>query len=166
LRIITAGVFDRFPRLQLVVGHLGEALPFWLYRLDYMHSATVRSQRYECLKPLQRKVSDYLTENVWVTTSGMAWAPAITFCRQVLGPDRVLYAMDHPYEYVPEEVTIQDGLPLAPAELKAFFQTTAENVFHLWRRSTAVPHAKTLHRQLSESTSDTSGPIGEDTAEK
>jgi 5-carboxyvanillate decarboxylase len=131
LRIITADVFDRFPRLQLVVGHLGEALPFWLYRLDYMHSATVRSERYECLKPLQRKVSDYLKENVWVTTSGMAWAPAIMFCRQVLGPDRVLYAMDYPYEYVPEEVTIQDGLPLAPAELKTFFQTTAENVFYL-----------------------------------
>jgi hypothetical protein len=39
-RIITAGVFDRFPRLRLVAGHLGEALPFWLYRLDYMHAAT------------------------------------------------------------------------------------------------------------------------------
>jgi 2,3-dihydroxybenzoate decarboxylase len=64
-----------------------------------MHSATVRFERYECLKALQRKVSDYLKENVWVTTSGMAWAPAIMFCRQVLGPDRVLYAMDYPYEY-------------------------------------------------------------------
>jgi 5-carboxyvanillate decarboxylase len=49
LRIITAGVFDRFPRLRLVVGHLGEALPFWLYRLDYMHAATVRAQRYEAM---------------------------------------------------------------------------------------------------------------------
>ena len=37
LRLITKGVFDRFPNLKLVVGHLGEALPFWLYRLDYMH---------------------------------------------------------------------------------------------------------------------------------
>ena len=40
LRLIVAGVFDRFPRLRLVVGHLGEALPFWLSRLDYMHEAT------------------------------------------------------------------------------------------------------------------------------
>ena len=47
LRLITKGVFDRFPNLKLVVGHLGEALPFWLYRLDYMHGATVRSGRYE-----------------------------------------------------------------------------------------------------------------------
>jgi 5-carboxyvanillate decarboxylase len=131
LRIITAGVFDRFPRLKLVVGHLGEALPFWLYRLDYMHGATVRAGRYPFMKPLKRKVSDYLKENVWVTTSGMAWAPAIMFCREVLGPERVLYAMDYPYQYAPDEVTAQDNLPLAPADLRAFYQTTAEDLFHL-----------------------------------
>ncbi|MFI0534250.1 amidohydrolase family protein [Streptomyces scabiei] len=131
LRIITSGVFDRFPRLKIVVGHLGEALPFWLYRLDYMHEATVRAKRYPVIKPLQRKVSDYLRENVWVTTSGMPWAPAIMFCREVLGAGRVLYAMDYPYQYAPDEVTAQDDLPLGTAGLKAFFQTTAEDLFQL-----------------------------------
>jgi 5-carboxyvanillate decarboxylase len=131
LRIITSGVFDRFPRLKLVVGHLGEALPFWLYRLDYMHAATVRAKRYETMKPLRRKVSDYLRENVWVTTSGMAWAPAIMFCRDVLGADRVLYAMDYPYEYVADEVLAQDALPMSADEKKAFFQTNAERLFQL-----------------------------------
>jgi 2,3-dihydroxybenzoate decarboxylase len=131
LRIITAGVFDRFPRLKLVVGHLGEALPFWLFRLDYMHAATVRAGRYESMKPVGRKPSEYLRDNVWVTTSGMAWAPAIMFCRDVLGPDHVLYAMDYPYQYAPEEVTTQDNLPLSPADLKAFYQTTAERLFNL-----------------------------------
>jgi 2,3-dihydroxybenzoate decarboxylase len=124
-------VFDRYPRLRLVVGHLGEALPFWLYRLDFMHAATLRAGRYPFLKPLQRKVSEYLRENVWVTTSGMAWAPAIMFCREVLGPDRVLYAMDYPYQYQPQEVTDMDKLPLDPAALKDFFQGTAERLFHL-----------------------------------
>lgn len=131
LRIITAGVFDRFPRLKLVVGHLGEALPFWLYRLDYMHAATVRAQRYQVLKPLQRKVSDYLRENVWVTTSGVAWAPAIMFCREVLGPERVLYAMDYPYQYVPDEVTVHEDLPISAAEKAALFQGNAMRVFGL-----------------------------------
>ncbi len=131
LRIITGGVFDRFPRLKLVVGHLGEALPFWLYRLDYMHAATVRAGRYPSMKPLQRKVSDYLKENVWVTTSGVAWAPAIMFCREVLGPGRVLYAMDYPYQYELEEVTAQDELPLDPPALREFFQTGAERLFGL-----------------------------------
>jgi 5-carboxyvanillate decarboxylase len=131
LRMITGGVFDRFPRLRVVVGHLGEALPFWLYRIDYMHAASVRSGRYEAMRPLARKPSDYLRENVWVTTSGVAWPPVIMFCREVLGPDRVLYAMDYPYQYVLEEVSIQDGLPIDDAEKKAFFQTNAEHVFGL-----------------------------------
>lgn len=131
LRMITAGVFDRFPRLRVVVGHLGEALPFWLYRLDYMHAATVRSGRYESMRPIARRPSEYLRENVWFTTSGMAWVPAIMFCREVLGPDRVLYAMDYPYQYEVSEVSTQDGLPIDDAARKAFFQTNAELVFGL-----------------------------------
>ncbi len=131
LRIITAGVFDRFPSLRLVVGHLGEALPFWLYRLDYMHAATVRAGRYESMQPIQRKPSEYLRENVWVTTSGVAWAPAIMFCREVLGPDRVLYAMDYPYQYEPAEVTAHENLPLSDADKADLFQRNAERVFGL-----------------------------------
>lgn len=131
LRLVIAGVFDRFPRLRLVVGHLGEALPFWLYRLDYMHAAGVRAGRYETMKPLARRPSDYLRENVWVTTSGMPWEPAIMFCREVLGADRVMYAMDYPYQYEVAEVIRQDALPLPTTAKKEFFQTTAERVFRL-----------------------------------
>jgi hypothetical protein len=109
----------------------GEALPFWLYRIDYMHAATVRAGRYESVKPIGRKPSEYLRSNVWVTTSGMAWASAIMFCREVLGPDRVMYAMDYPYEYTPEEMTAQDALPADAAAKKAFFQDIAEQVFSL-----------------------------------
>jgi 5-carboxyvanillate decarboxylase len=61
----------------------------------------------------------------------MAWAPAIQFCREVLGADRVLYSMDYPYEYVADEVVAQDELPISLAEKKAFFQTNAERVFNL-----------------------------------
>ena len=99
-----------FPKLKLVVGHLGEALPFWLFRLDYMHRATVASRRYAFMKPLQRKVSDYMRENVYVTSSGMAWAPAIQFCQQVLGEDRVMYAMDYPYQFEATEVVAMDSV--------------------------------------------------------
>jgi 2,3-dihydroxybenzoate decarboxylase len=131
LAIITSGAFDRFPKLRLVVGHLGEALPFWMFRLDFMHRAQVSSRRYECLKPLKRTVSEYLRENVYVTTSGMAWEPAIMFTRSVMGAERVFYAMDYPYQFVREEVAALDNLPLDAVEKKAFFQTTAEAVFKL-----------------------------------
>ena len=131
LTIITSGVFDRFPKLQVVFGHLGEGMPFWMPRLDYMHAAQVRSKRYEALKPLKRKVSDYLRENVYITTSGMNWEPGVMFCRSVMGNDRVLYAMDYPYQYEPDEVVAMDALPISDAEKKAFYQSNAEAVFKL-----------------------------------
>jgi 5-carboxyvanillate decarboxylase len=131
LKMITSGVFDRFPKLRLVLGHMGEALPFWLYRLDYMHAGMVASQRYPAIKPLQRKISEYIRENVWITTSGMPSAEPIMFTRRMVGDDRVMYAMDYPYQYVPAEVQMQDDLPLTPAEKKAFFQDIAIDVFGL-----------------------------------
>jgi 2,3-dihydroxybenzoate decarboxylase len=131
LTIITSGVFDRFPKLQVVFGHLGEGMPFWMPRLDYMHAAQVRSKRYEALQPLKKKVSDYLRENVYITTSGMNWEPGVMFCRSVMGNDRVLYAMDYPYQFEPEEVVAMDALPLSDGEKKAFYQSNAEAVFKL-----------------------------------
>mgnify|MGYP005852912501 CR=1 FL=1 len=131
LRLILSGVFDRFPNLKLVIGHGGEGLPFWLYRLDYMHAAIIKGNRYETVIPLRRKVSEYLRENVWITTSGQPWAPAIEFCIRVLGEDRVMYAMDYPYEYVPEEVTLTEEIEVSDEVRKKFFQTNAEAVFSL-----------------------------------
>jgi 2,3-dihydroxybenzoate decarboxylase len=131
LRIITAGVFDRFPKLQMVIGHMGEALPFWMYRLDYMHRATVRSKRYESVKPTQRRVSEYLRENFYITNSGVAWEPAIKFSQAVLGVDRVLYAMDYPYQHEVAEVVTLDRMDMPAEDKKKFFQTNAERVFNI-----------------------------------
>ncbi|HTR00161.1 MAG TPA: amidohydrolase family protein [Candidatus Acidoferrum sp.] len=131
LRIITAGAFDRFPKLNIIVGHMGEALPYWMYRLDYMHNAGVKAARYESMKPLKKKVSDYLKENVYITNSGMAWEPAIKFAQQVCGVDRVMYAMDYPYQYTPQEVIDLDNMQMDVATKKKFYQGVAEQVFKL-----------------------------------
>ena len=131
LRIIVAGVFDRFPKLKIAVGHLGEGLPFWLFRLDYMHRSMVTSERYAGAKPLKQQPSDYLRQNVWVTTSGMQWAPAILFCQQVLGAERVLYAMDYPYQFVPEEVKVTDELPIGEESRALLYRANAERLFRL-----------------------------------
>jgi 5-carboxyvanillate decarboxylase len=131
LRLITAGVFDRFPKLKIIVGHMGEALPFWMYRLDYMHAATVKSQRYPSVQPTKKKPSDYLRENFYITNSGVAWDKAIAFSQDTLGADRVMYAMDYPYQYAPVEVAALDGMAMSAADKKAFFQTNAERVFKI-----------------------------------
>ena len=80
---------------------------------------------------LNRQISEYMKENVFVTTSGMAWAPAITFVQSVLGMDRVLYAMDYPYQFEPDEVIATDAVPLSEVDRKRLFQTNAERVFSL-----------------------------------
>lgn len=131
LRIITSGAFDRFPKLQFIIGHAGEALPFWLYRLDYMHGATVRSKRYPFMKELKHPISYYLKNNVYITNSGVAWQPAIEFCQKNIGVDRVLYAMDYPYQYVPEEVGFCDNMTIPDADKRAFFEGNARRVFKL-----------------------------------
>lgn len=131
LRLITTGIFDRYPDLQIAVGHGGEAIPYWLYRIDFMHKAGVASQRYERLKPLKKGMIACLRENVLATTSGLPFPPAIKLMLEVMGEDRVMYAMDYPYEYVADEVRAHDLLDIPDAAKKKLMQTNAERVFAL-----------------------------------
>jgi 5-carboxyvanillate decarboxylase len=131
LRLITIGIFDRYPDLQIMVGHAGEALPYWAYRLDYMHQAGVRAARYERMKPLRKTIVEYLRSNVLITTSGMAWAPAIRFLIDNIGEDRIMYAMDYPYQFEADEVRTHDLLDVPlPVKIK-LMQTNAERWFNL-----------------------------------
>ncbi|HZV57163.1 MAG TPA: amidohydrolase family protein [Sphingobium sp.] len=131
MRLLTTGVFDRYPNLQLMLGHGCEGLPFMLYRLDYMHKAGIRSQRYPRLKPLQHDLFHYMRNNVLATNSGLPFGPAIKTMIEVMGEDRVMYAMDYPYQYVPDEVRWMDDLDITPEQKKKFFQTNAERAFKL-----------------------------------
>lgn len=122
LAIITSGALDRFPNLKIVIGHMGEGLPYFMYRLDYMQRQAGN---------LERRISDYLKDNVYVTTSGMAWEPAIKFAQDVMGTNHVLYAMDYPYQFDAEEVVVTDELAISDEAKRKLYQTNAERVFHL-----------------------------------
>jgi len=131
LRIFTTGVFDRYPNLTVCAGHGGEALPYWLFRLNYMHLAGVRSKRYERFQPLKHDLYHYMRNNFVATTSGMACPLAIKLCIDQLGEDRVMYAMDYPYEFVADEVRTHDNLDITAEQKKKLMQTNAERVFKL-----------------------------------
>jgi len=131
LRLIVHGVFDRLPNLKIIIGHMGEALPFWQYRLDYMQAAGQRSKRYTHLPELKKSVSQYLRDNYYITNSGVAWEPAIKFTQETVGVDNTLYAMDYPYQCDVEEVISLDAMTMDLAAKKKFFQTNAEKVFNL-----------------------------------
>jgi 5-carboxyvanillate decarboxylase len=127
LGLITSGAFDRFPKLKIVIGHAGEALPFLLYRIDYMQE----NSRKPFMPKLKLRPSEYMQRNIYVTNSGVPWAPAVLMAQAVLGVDRVLYAMDYPYQFRIEEVTMCDDFPMSDEDKKKFFQTNAEELFQL-----------------------------------
>ena len=92
LRLVFAGLFDAYPRLQIILGHLGEGLPFAMHRLDD-HTAAAAARR-----GLKRRPLDYLKENLLVTTSGNWYEPAFQCTLAALGVDRILFAVNWPYE--------------------------------------------------------------------
>lgn len=92
LRLVFAGVFDRFPRLKIVLGHMGETLPYVLWRLDS------RAELITGKRPLAMKPSDYLKRNLYVTTSGQCDDVPLIAAISALGVGHVLFSVDYPYE--------------------------------------------------------------------
>jgi predicted TIM-barrel fold metal-dependent hydrolase len=134
LALIFSGAFDRYPNLKLVIGHAGEAMPLLLYRFDWMQKHADGKEGLRGGAPavtLQHKVSYYFRHNIWVTTSGVAWAPAIKYCIDVLGADRVLYAMDYPFQNSAEEVRVYDDLDVSHDIRASLMQANAERLFKL-----------------------------------
>jgi 2,3-dihydroxybenzoate decarboxylase len=107
LRLIVGGHFDRFPNSRLMLGHLGETLPFLLWRLD-------SRAKFHGVK-LKKLPSEYIRQNIAVTTSGMCSAEPLDCSLAALGADRVMFAADHPFEAAEEAGEFMDHVPLTEA---------------------------------------------------
>jgi predicted TIM-barrel fold metal-dependent hydrolase len=126
MRLIASGVLDRFPKLQIVLGHLGEGLPYWIARADRMAAALSGGPGGLKLKP-----SEYLQRNITITTSGMNFHAGIKFCIEVLGASRVLFAVDYPYDDNGFAVAQMDSAPISAADRASIYHLNAERVFRL-----------------------------------
>jgi 2,3-dihydroxybenzoate decarboxylase len=105
LRLVFGGTFDRFPRAKLMLGHLGETLPFLLWRFDS------RAKLYSV--KLAKAPSDYIKQNIVVTTSGMCSTEPLDCTIAALGKDHVMFAADYPFESAQEAGEFMDHTPLA-----------------------------------------------------
>ncbi len=127
LRLIMAGLFDRFPRLQIVLGHLGEGLPFFIDRIDIRYRVDGAPRRVK----LRRLPSDYLRTNFHLTTSGMNWWPAVQQALVVMGEERVMFAADWPFEDAVEAAQRFRGMPLRGAGRDRIAFRNAERLFRI-----------------------------------
>jgi 2,3-dihydroxybenzoate decarboxylase len=128
MRLIMCGLFDHFPRLRIVLGHMGEGLPFWLQRIDnrYLLQAKIGA-----VQKLPRLPSEYFLDNFVITTSGVMSAPALKLSIDVLGADRIMFAADYPYESVTEGVQFLDTVDITEEQRIKIYSTNAERIFRL-----------------------------------
>lgn len=128
LRLIAAGVFDAFPKLRVILGHMGETLPFAMFRIDERFRIESGSGRVPRLKRLP---GDYFRDNFLVTTSGMNYWPALQATIAVVGIENVLFAADYPFENLPVSVAAMHGMPLAIEDKQRICELNARRVFRL-----------------------------------
>ena len=122
IRLILGGVFDRYPKLQLVIGHLGEGLPFMLQRLDVMAPA---------LTKLQRPISAYLRENVHYTISGFNFPATFLNLLLEVGVDRIMFSADYPYQSMSQARAFLDQLPVSASDNEKIAHGNAERLLGL-----------------------------------
>lgn len=131
--LIASGVFDSYPGLKIMLGHLGEALPFWLWRMDN-HWLKMK-ERDIVRDPLGRKLkkipSEYIKDNFLITTSGMFWGPTLEYVHSVIGADRLLFAVDYPYESNRDGVAAVEAMSVGDADKEKIFHLNAEKFLGL-----------------------------------
>jgi predicted TIM-barrel fold metal-dependent hydrolase len=89
LRLVLTGAFDRHPGLQIILGHWGEFIPFYLGRIDRVLSPVARH--------LEKPVGKYLTDHFHITPAGLETLPPLLLALSTFGADRILYSVDYPY---------------------------------------------------------------------
>jgi len=127
LRVVFGGVFDRFPRARLALGHLGETLPFLLWRFDSRAGPDFYAVK------LAKRPSQYVKDNILVATSGMCAAEPLNCTIDALGHDRVMFAADYPFESVEEAGHFIDGVSLKDSVRNAICFDTAARLLKLPR---------------------------------
>lgn len=129
MRLLYSGLFDRYPGLKIVLGHMGEGIPFWLYRIDfYWLKPWVAPE----LKPkIKNKPSYYINKNFLFTSSGMHYLPAFICAYMAVGADLIAFGADHPFETSKESLESLGILPICEADKEKFYHGNAEKLLKI-----------------------------------
>jgi 2,3-dihydroxybenzoate decarboxylase len=125
LRLMGSGLFDRHPKLTIILGHLGEGLPFLIWRCDHRIGKTPRGI------PAKRTMTEYLRNNFYLTTSGHFRTPSLISTITEVGADRVLFSVDYPFEETGDAVSWLDRAEISETDRLKIGSTNAEALFKL-----------------------------------
>jgi len=127
LRLVYSGLFDRFPALTIVLGHLGETIPFFSWRIQHCFEYNPSDKR------VQRRLQDYLCENFYVSTSGIFSDQALINAVLTIGADRILFAVDYPYEAMEPAARWIERAPISETDRRKIASGNARRLFKLDR---------------------------------
>lgn len=123
LRLMGSGLFDRYPGLSIILGHLGEGLPYNVWRLDHRLAKSPRGI------PARRTMTDYLRCNFYITTSGHFRTPALIDAMAEIGPPRILFSVDYPFEDAIEAAKWFDEADISAADRLKIGRLNAKSLF-------------------------------------
>ena len=125
LRLMGSGLFDRYPGLKIILGHLGEGLPYNIWRVGHRISKTPRGI------PARKPMGEYLRENFYLTTSGNFRTPTLLDAIAEVGVDRILFSVDYPFEELSDAVEWFKGSGISESDRLKIGRTNAERLFKL-----------------------------------
>jgi predicted TIM-barrel fold metal-dependent hydrolase len=123
LRLVLSGTLDRLPKLKLIIGHVGEMLPVMLARIDDVFALDIDH--------LKRPIGQQITEQVWITTSGIFTEPPFLAALMTFGIDRIMFSVDYPYASNAKGRAFLDRLSLAPADMAKLTHANADRLLKL-----------------------------------
>ena len=127
LRLIGSGLFDRFPALTIVLGHLGEGLPYAIWRVDNVNGWVENRQNY----PARKQIADYLYSNFYLATSGFFRTQTLLAAMSEMGADRILFAVDWPFEDISVGAAWFDNASISETDRIKIGRTNAARLFGL-----------------------------------
>ena len=127
LRLMASGLFDAHPRLQIILGHMGEGLPFSIWRCDNHNAWTKRPPRY----PAKRKLGEYFQENFYITTSGNFRTQSLVDAMLEIGANRIMFSTDWPFENIDHATDWFDAATISEADRQKIGRDNAVRLFKL-----------------------------------
>lgn len=127
LRLMGSGLFDKYPSLQIILGHMGENLPFGMWRVDNCNAWIPNRHNY----PAKQKITHYFQNNFHITVSGNFHTPALLNAMMVLGAGRIMFSTDWPFENIDHAALWFDNCPISEADRLKIGRTNALKLFKL-----------------------------------